>query len=586
MSKKETTQVLKLDKSKYSSELKNANQETKRAFQDMNNSLLGSSKQFKQNEDQIYQWGKVAGQEFQKAKKSFNENVVMGMKAQALAGVTATMAVATKGAIDMGFKFSESFANIGSMTGASSAQIKNWRKEIMGIATETGANMDQLSDSFANMFGSVENPEELMKIMKMLGDNSKLTGGNTIESAQKAMQILKDQGKKITTENVADVLSSADLFRRTGMSDGKQSSALNVLGSVSGQDIKNSGMSNREFSSMLAAMSKIAGVSQESVGELASEVTKLASKPLEQGSVMAGIMGGQQLMKNGKINMDMLTSDDARKRVQGLGGKSEQENREIFKAVTGLSDKFYNLIMQGEEFRVNMNKSTSDTKTFGDVTRSAGDNLEKGWRSMINGMISGFTDIFGPFEDGVKKIFSGDIFSGIKDMVKAVPESLKGIGNNKAMVGAYAGATWLQGAGINSILTKIAGGGGAGAGAAGTGSRILSALNPVAKVAGAGLAGYAAGEYLSDNVIDPYTTQTNKYGQKSNAVERMLASASVGLGQALPVTQKMGALTEEQYKEMYGKKQEIEVKVIVESNDPQFMMKPKASDNPKDARFQ
>lgn len=598
MSKKEAVQKLTLDKSKYSSELKQANQETKKNFNDMNAAMIGSQKQFKEHEDAIFKWGRTAGQEFQKARKSFNENIVTGMKTQALVAVTATMATATKGAIDMGFKFSESFASLGSITNASKDQMKSWKKEIMGIATETGANMDELSDSFAGLFTSVKDPKELMKIMEILGQNSQLTGGKSVDIAGKALQVLKDEGKDINAKNIEDYLASSDLIRRkgVGVKDG-QNGATDLLGSLSGQDAKNLGMSFKERAAMAASLTKVGGVNGDSAKGLLKEIAALSSNQIQQGNVAGSILGGGSVMKDGKINMEMLTSQTARDKVKGLGGANEAQNREIFKSVTGLSDVFYNLIMEGQKYQDSVKEITADTATFSSVTKIAGDNLEKGWRSMLNGMVSGFSDIFSGFEGAAKKLFSGDLIGSAVDAIKGVPEMISGVMSNKKLVAGYGAATWLQGAGINSILGKIAGGGGTGAAAAGTGSKILGALNPVAKVAGAGLAGYAAGEYAMENYIDPKTSATNQYGQKSNAVERGIGLASV-LG---------GQMKAEDYADTYGGGSPMFDKLIktldslqktvdtfksqgfkieIDSLDPMFGGKPKSTDNPKDSRFQ
>jgi len=77
-------------------------------------------------------------------------------------------------------------------------------------------------------------------------------------------------------------------------------------------------------------------------------------------------------------------------------------------------------------------------------------------------------------------------------------------------------------------------------------ARAATALGPAGQLYGAFEGGRAVGDYVVNPLIDKYTTETNKYGEKSNAVERGMGKLSSLLPESI------GGISEQQYQQSYG----------------------------------
>ena len=80
--------------------------------------------------------------------------------------------------------------------------------------------------------------------------------------------------------------------------------------------------------------------------------------------------------------------------------------------------------------------------------------------------------------------------------------------------------------------------------AAGVGT--LGAGTLAAGTAVAGGAGYLAGKYIANPLLEKYTTETNQYGQKSDAGERAVGRVATLLPKS------WGGITSDEYNQMYG----------------------------------
>lgn len=108
------------------------------------------------------------------------------------------------------------------------------------------------------------------------------------------------------------------------------------------------------------------------------------------------------------------------------------------------------------------------------------------------------------------------------------------LASGRGLLAAGAGAVPEIGGLLTANVGSIAGGAGA-AGVAGA----------VGLVGAAGAAGYGVGKYIANPLIDKVSTKENKYGQKSNAVER-------GMGQVASMLPSwMGGISEKQRADMY-----------------------------------
>lgn len=610
MSLKEVVQKLGLNTDNYSAGLKRINTQVKQTTNDINAALVNSAKSFGVNEQSIMQWGSKAAKVFDSARKSFNENVTLGMKTTALAAGAQALNNAGTAAIDMGFKFSKTFADVASMSNANEKQLKQWRDVILDVGSKTGANLGELSTSFANVFTSAK-PEDMEAITRIFGEMSQMTDGKSMETAAAAMKTLQEQGKEFNPKNFREFAEAANILRKNSANiPGGMSGAIGAMASMSGEDVKNSGLSDRERANLMGGATRVSGVSSKDGLDVISKLINLSSNKMIQGSVLSGIMGGKDFMNNGKFDISRLTGEGARKNLMNLG-KDDSQRKEVFGSMTSTmgfsreqSDALYKMAMNGEDFASKIKQAADDTTTFSESAKKSGNNLETSWDKMINGMVKGFTQMFGSLEGAAKDLFSGNFLEAAKKGFSAIPDVLSGIMDNKALAGGAIASMWAGGAGLQSVAGMLglggtaASGGTAAAGsgiaaqaaiAAATGTGSVGALaaggaGGMALLGGgvlaAGAGGYAIGSGINYGI--------NKYGSDENGNNPV--TKAIGLGAVAT-----GNMSATEFKDMFGKQGEVmekllqilssdtPIKVGLESKDPLFSLVPKATDNQRDA---
>lgn len=571
-----TLQTIQIDTAQASDNLKKLNNDLKTLLGDNNKTLADSSKSFKQNETQVKQWGESATDTIKKYGQAALANIKLGAQALTLdLGRTAIQSSA-KEAVNMAFSFSKAFAEIKSRSNASAQDLQRWRSTLMQISVETTANMDSMAESFKDLFSSVKNPDELLKIMNSIGNAAAMGDGDATKVSGVVKKTLQEQGREINAGNVNDVLASSDVLRRTGNGYKDETAALGAMGGIRGQDISNSGMSMRQIANMMSAATQASG---NVVGGDAIKTLLAGNSDLEtRVKLQAGL--GLKSNANGQLDLSSLGGSQYSKTVMGMGSTDEMRRMSL-KGITGASDDvvqaFLNIAKDGSKFQEALKTAQIDTKTFGESAAQSKDNLENAYKGFDQSLIKGVSDIFGGFEGPLKDLLHGNVGSAVGGAGGAIGQSLEGIGKHPALVAGALATTFAGGALLKGIFGRIPGMGLAkgmaegqiakkmgaepvfvvnaseigDSGAGATGTAVGAAMSPFGAVlkglgmaflgtvgaVGAGAAlGYAGGKMVN-GYLDENTTEENKYGQKSNAAERKIAQ---------------WLSTPEQYNEVYG----------------------------------
>jgi hypothetical protein len=600
----ETTIVQKiiLKVEEFSASLKKATADTKTATDDMNKAMTGNSKVLSQNEEQVKKWGKSVGDELSKVGEKFVDNLKTGAKAMTLDAGRDAIKQAGRDAVGMAFHFSKAFAEIKSRSNASSADLEKWQRSLMQTSANVGANMDSMAESFKDMFSSVSNPDELLKIMDSVGKAAAMGDGDTTKVSNNVMGALKGQGKEVNKTNVDEYLHSADVLRRHSQF-GSMDESMGAMSSMNQAEVGRSGLSQRELANAMAAMTATSDKTKGVAG--LSALMHANDNGLTEGSVLASILGtGHSLSgKDGKFDISKLQGKYGN--LLKMGGGTDKGAMEVFKKVSGLSgNEAEGIVMamkNSDKLGKELASAANDTKTFAKSAEEGADNLEQSYKKFENGLILGVTDILGGFQKPLKALLSGDIGGAISGSGSALSQAGSGIMNHKALVAGAIGTTAIAGSLITSLIGKIGGpastavgvakgkalqaagvqpvfvvnaseigGGGGGLGAAAGGMGFMGKLG---LVGGAGALGYAAGSALEE-----YSTEhgsKNKYGQKSSFAEK-------GLAKLLP--EWAGGMTKEQYHDSYdeAKPQKVEVEIKLEADG--FSARPTSKGMNRDGR--
>ncbi|RYZ84089.1 MAG: hypothetical protein EOP06_18750 [Proteobacteria bacterium] len=320
--------VLKTDE--YSASAKKAASEFKASTAAMNKAMFESSKQFVQQEVQVKKWGQAIQSEAGKAGRALGSNLMVGAKALTIGLGSKALSKAAEDATSMAFSFSKAFAEIKSRSNASEKDLQSWRNSLMQISADTTANMDSMAESFKDMFSSVKNPDELLAIMGSIGAAAAMGDGDATQVSGFVKSTLQGQGRDLTKGNVDDVLGGADLLRRRGNGFANIEDAMGAMGSISGQELQRSKLSERQLAALMAGATNTGSEKGAAVAGLGELISKSNNGILE-GSVLAGILGkGSLTNKAGQFDVSKLSG--GYDKVLGMGGGNENKAREIFKA--------------------------------------------------------------------------------------------------------------------------------------------------------------------------------------------------------------------------------------------------------------
>ena len=599
MANNTVTQTIKLNVEPYTGPLNKLRTESKSVHTEVQTDLLRNSAAHKQNEDQVKKWGSTVTAELVKYKNSALENLSAGAKAMTLGFGGKAINKATNDAIALAFSFSKAFSEIRSMGKGSEADLASWEKSIRSISEKTGAHMDSMGVAFRNFAQSVKDPGQLMGVMASIGKAAAMGDGDATRVQGTVMKSLQVQGKDINTENVDDMLHSADVLRRHGNGMGSIEDSLDSMGGMDQNAVRRAGLSSRDLANSVSALTQAGGGKEQGMAGMTGLLNLFDDKK-EKLAQFEAIAGGVT-NGNGQLDLHKLKGkyshlaeaggggDDGAKRMLGLAGLSGQDLEGILAAMKN-ADKL------GEE----LDSAAKDTTTFAKSAEEGADNLGVAYEKFKSGLVNGVTDILGGFRDPIKKFLKGDFGGALGSTPGAMGHALNGIishpglavGTLATVMGGGALIGKLMGGGggggvvgglMNKVLGKgqqhvwvdnaaeiqgigmsaLRGGGMGGLGEAAGGMGFMQKAGMVGMAAGVGIAiGSAADEFATEHA------STNKYGQKANIFEK-------GLAKVIP--EWMGGMNAKDYHDSYD---EAPQKVVVEihSKDPAFSGVPKSTD--------
>lgn len=602
-----TLQTIRIDVDAASANIKKLNNDLKTALNDNNKSLNDSSKSFRQNETQIKSWGESAAAQLKKYGEASLASIKLGAQAMTLDLGRSAIKSAAGEAVNMAFSFSKAFAEIKSRSNASSQDLEKWRNSLMQISVDTTANMDSMAESFKDLFSSVKNPDELLKIMGSIGDAAAMGDGDATKVSGFVSSTLKGQGREINKTNVDDVLSGTDLLRRKGNGFSDFNDAQKAMGSVSGLDMKKSGLSERDLASMMAGATN-AGMEKEAAVKGIAEIIAMSNDPTKKGAVLAGVTGNRDLHTNGKLDLSKIANGNTFKQLMHYGNGDENSASSNFAEISGMSkeasDALFTMSKNAAAVNSAFKDAEEDTKTFGQSASEAKDNLQNAYRGFDQSLIKGVSDIFGGFEKPMKDLLQGKVGSAAGGLASAGDQALKGVGAHPALALGAVATLFAGGALLKGVLGKIPGLGmaqGAAQGqvakamgaepvyvinaqeigddVGGSTGRIMSPFGAAIRGIGSGIgqAGLAAGIGIAvGEVINGYleSHQTeNAAGQKYTSVEK-------GIAKVIP--EFLGGMTKSQYNDTYNNDKVIQVEL--KSKDKHYDIVPSAGHLPRDGR--
>ena len=572
--KNETVQKIKLNTKDYVEGQKKVREESKNTTQQVQSDLTKNSTQVAQNEAQYRKWGNSVREELKKFGKDFRENLSTGAKALTLGLGSSLIKKAASDSVAMAVDASKRFADLRSRIGASEEQLQKWSKAIDVSAVKTKANLSSMQEAFSDLSDSA-NPDEIMKFLDQIGGATTMTGGDSHSVTQYLKDTLTGQGKEINAGNVNEALTSADILRRKGRGFGDMTSAMGALGSFDQNAVRNSGLSSRNLASILAGASR-AGVSSSGAVKGIQDLIGANNNGIQSGSVLASILGTTSLSgKNGQFDISKIGGGGQYQRLMGLGGGNEKKAQEVFRSISGLSaegsDAVFKMIKNFKDLNATMQEAEKDQKSFAQSAAESSDNIKDAYQGMQDSLVVGFKDIFGPLENPIKSLLAGNLGGAMKSAPGAVGGLLKGVADHPALIAGSIAATAAGGALISGLLSKIPGLGGM----AGT------------------AAGVAIGTALKQAGVEPvYVVNATEIGESVEGGGKggmgfmgklgmvgAAGAAGFGIGEVInKVTGNKGQMGDWAYDKVQ------QIKVWIDSKDPQFMGKPQSTNNVRDAK--
>lgn len=422
------------------------------------------------------------------------------------------------------FEMEKAFDRLNTRLKLSVDQMSKFKSEVGRKVAATGQKLEDVLPGVetAAAKGGVKSPEDLANIGEMLGQAKATTGEDTSSLAETVVQILKNQGEKVTAQSFKKTMDALQGTRVSGAFNTTEEAGKAVeemTKNLDKQHQKSMGLGTRELGGLAATASK---GGQGGIDTL-NKILQMGQSAGGQNQVNA--MFGAQIFKNGKFDASAFQKVNK----QGAGQFTSQVRAGQLGADQGDLERLVD----------NMKEGMGDFKKVVDGANETADQFEQATDNMASG--------FEEFKESLKmstrelgehlstlghEMLKGN-FKGAMDEVKAAGRSAwEHKGTLAAGIGMTAGIGMLAGGGLNSLLKKIPGvggvvgglaggelakqagvqpvyvvnaseiGGGLGGAAGGLGGLAGKAGGIAAKGAGvlaAGAVGYEVGKYLMDN---------------------------------------------------------------------------------------
>lgn len=464
---KQIDQKVTLDVKDYVKNVKEANTAAQVATDDTSKKLLENSKAFAQNEKQVKTWSQTMQSEFTKFKKSFTDNLATGAKAVTLDAGFKAMHKAAGDAISMAADADEKFAELKSRISGTDDQMQKYRNTINKTAVDTKTNLASMEDAFISLSDSAD-PAQIQKFMESIGNATLLAHGNQSSVTDFVKKSLTEQGKDFNQENVEGTLTAADMLRRKGRGFQTMESAMGALGGLDQQGIKASGLSEKNIAAMIAGASKSMSAAQATAGIGAIlEANKNGIQQGSVLAGVLGASGKDALRgSNGQLDISKIANGGSYQRLMSMGHGDESKAMEIFRSISGMgpeaSDALFKMIKNFKDFNSTMVDANADTKKLSTSAEQASDNVKAMYQQMQDKLVIGFEDIFNPLKGPLKSILGGHPVDALGGMSGAIAGSLKGMMEHPMLTGGAVLGTAAGGMLIKSLFGKMLGNGGLG----------------------------------------------------------------------------------------------------------------------------
>jgi hypothetical protein len=349
------------------------------------------------------------------------------------------------------FEMERAFDRLNTRLKLTNQQMRDFKVNVTNKVANTGQKLEDVLPGVETVAakGGVKSPEQLADIAEQLGKSKAITGEDTNSLADTVVQILKNQGEKVTSESFKKTLDVLEGTRTSGSfkSAGEAGSAINDLTKgLTPEMQKSMGLDTRK----LGALSAVASQSGEGGMDTLNKILKTGQSAGGQEKINA--IFGSQIFKNGQISTEGLKGINK----NNLGQFSSQSMADA----TGLDQAALSRFI--DSFKEN-------TKSLSDVANGANETSTQFDQATDN-----FSFSIDKFKENVKKagMQIGDSFSETaNDLFHGRTEKLGADGgkiasslyeNKGAVAGGLAatlGIGLLTGGGVGRLLGKVGGGG-------------------------------------------------------------------------------------------------------------------------------
>jgi hypothetical protein len=346
------------------------------------------------------------------------------------------------------FDMERAFDRLNTRLRLTQTQFSSFKTDLGRKAASTGQTLESILPGVEATAarGGLTNPTQLADVGQMLGQAKATTGEDTENLADTVVEILKTQGKKVTSESFREVLDALQATRtasafRTATEAGQSIEGISPYA-------KRLGLNTREIGGLSAQASQAGSAG---TGILQDFLRMAADKNVDR-KKLEGIFG-VDLFKSGKFNAQSLGNIDL-KRFKGLsqekfaeigfgGGANGGDFVRFVEAFKHGTQTFQKLTHgsneTAEQFQAATNNLASKIDRFKQRTMEAGREIGEGLSGAANSLLEG--DYKGALDKGKGTL------SSVKDNAGTIAGAL----------GATAAVGILTGGSLKRLLGSVGG---------------------------------------------------------------------------------------------------------------------------------
>lgn len=369
------------------------------------------------------------------------------------------------------FSLEKAFDKLNSRLQLSGKAYQDFKKQIGTSVAATGQKIEDIFPGveLAASKGNIKSTKDLSMIAESLGEIRATTGESTESLADTVIEILKNEGKKVTGENFQKTLNALQATRVSGAfkTAGEAGDAIKGLTSnISPDQLRAMGLGTRELGGLAAMASRGGDQGQDILKHILTTATEAGGK-----EKLNAVLGAELFNKQGQLQVGNFKNINK----QRFGQYSEQ----ALSAATGADQAGLS------RFLDSMKNGMGD---FAKVTQGSNETANQ-FAIATNNLASG-ADKFKEKTKNVGREIGDDLAEAAQDIVGgnygSALEKAKSAGqtalDNKGIVAGATGtaalAAVLTGGGLGGLLKRVPGKGGellGGLGGGGAGSLISNA---------------------------------------------------------------------------------------------------------------